>query len=105
MKSPSTAVGLAHWASAAVSTLSGGQRQFLCLLSVLLMRPQTLLLDEPFSGLDAKGKQTLLDLLAQVKAGGGTVIVATHDDAVMQAFDRVITLAEGELVSDTGAAA
>ena len=75
-------------------------------LTVAVCRPYRLLLiDEPFSGLDAKGKQTLLDLLAQVKAGGGTVIVATHDDAVMHAFDRVITLAEGELVSDTGAAA
>ena len=53
----------------------------------------------------AAAKRCAISLLAQVKAGGGTVIVATHDDAVMQAFDRVITLAEGELVSDTGAAA
>ncbi|OZA18569.1 MAG: cobalt ABC transporter, partial [Rhodobacterales bacterium 17-64-5] len=44
--------GRAHWARAPVSTLSQGQRHYLCLLAVLLMTPRTILLDEPFAGLD-----------------------------------------------------
>ena len=46
------AEGRAHWESAPTHRLSQGQRQFLCLLAVLLMKPATLLLDEPFAGLD-----------------------------------------------------
>ncbi|MDZ4096901.1 MAG: ABC transporter ATP-binding protein, partial [Paracoccaceae bacterium] len=47
-----TAHGRGHWASASVVTLSQGQRHYLCLMAVLAMQPATILLDEPFSGLD-----------------------------------------------------
>jgi len=46
------AEGRGHWAKAPVTSLSQGQRHYLCLLSILLMQPRTILLDEPLAGLD-----------------------------------------------------
>jgi biotin transport system ATP-binding protein len=93
--------GRAHWASAAVSTLSGGQRQFLCLLSVLLMRPQTLLLDEPFSGLDLPSIRRMERRLAGLSQ---RLITISHDPAALLGTERVIWLEAGTVRADGPAA-
>jgi biotin transport system ATP-binding protein len=89
--------GKAHWSGVSVSTLSQGQRQFLCLLSVLLMRPRTILLDEPLSGLDLPTQARLrrrLDALPQ------RLVTITHDPAALAGADRVIWLEAGRVVAD-----
>jgi ABC-2 type transport system ATP-binding protein len=71
-------------------------------ISIGVCRPYRLLLvDEPFSGLDRRGRSTLLELLDQVARSGGSVLVATHDEHAEGVFDRVITLEDGEIVGDT----
>lgn len=89
--------GRADWAGRSVATLSQGQRQWLCLQAVLLMGPQTILLDEPLAGLDLPTQARLtrsFDALAQ------RLITITHDPAFVQAADRVIWLERGRIQAD-----
>ena len=82
------------------SQFSRGLRQKAA-AAVALVRPFTLLLvDEPFVGLDASGRVALLDLLEESRAGGATVLVATHDPAVIDRFERGLVMDNGEIVHD-----
>jgi biotin transport system ATP-binding protein len=91
------AEGLAHWATHAVSTLSQGQRQLLCLMAVLLMAPRTILLDEPLSGLDLPTQARLSRRLAGLPQ---RLVTITHDPAVLASADRVIWLDKGRIAAD-----
>lgn len=91
------AEGRSHWASAPVSTLSHGQKHYLCLLAVLAMAPATLLLDEPFAGLDLPTQARLARRLAGLPQ---QVITITHDPAAVAGADRVIWLEAGRVVED-----
>ena len=63
--------------------------------------PQVLLLDEPTRGLDYPGKAELAAALADLAAQGRSVVVATHDvEFVAHIADRVVIMAEGQLVAD-----
>jgi biotin transport system ATP-binding protein len=91
------AEGRAHWAKAPVSTLSQGQRHYLCLLAVLMMRPRTILLDEPLAGLDLPTQARLarrFDALPQ------RLVTITHDPAALEGTDRVIWLEAGRVAAD-----
>ena len=76
-----------HWARAATHTLSQGQRHYLCLLSILLMTPQTLLLDEPFAGLDLP---TQARLKRRLNALPEQIITITHDPATVAEANRIL---------------
>ncbi len=80
--------------------LSEGQRLALVLAVVLTSQPAVLCLDEPTRGLDYPGKQALAQVLSALALEGRAVLVATHDvEFVAQVADRVVVLAEGEVVS------
>ena len=67
------------------------------------IRPFDLLLvDEPFVGLDAAGKEALLELLADATSHGSTVVVATHELSFVHTVSRIIALRDGRLVYDGG---
>jgi ABC-type multidrug transport system ATPase subunit len=69
-----------------------------------LFRPfKLLLVDEPFVGLDASGKQALLDLLEELHGHGTTVVVATHDPGFVERVDRCLALRDGQLIHDGSA--
>ena len=69
--------------------------------AVALVRPFfVLLVDEPFVGLDAAGRLAFLDLLEEARSGGATLLVATHDQEVIDRFDRGIVLDNGQLIFD-----
>ena len=89
--------GRSHWAGAATHTLSQGQRHYLCLLSVLLMGPQTILLDEPFAGLDLPTEARLARKLAGLAP---QIITISHDPAAVAGCDRVIWLEQGRVQAD-----
>lgn len=81
--------------------LSEGQRLALVLAVVLTSQPSVICLDEPTRGLDYPGKAALAGILASLKADGCAVLVATHDvEFVAQVADRVVVLADGEVVSE-----
>ena len=91
------AEGRGHWENAPTHTLSQGQRHYLCLLSVLLMQPATILLDEPFAGLDLP---TQLRLHRRLTALPQRLISISHDPAAMARCDRVIWLESGRVRAD-----
>lgn len=81
--------------------LSVGERQRVALASILAAEPCILLLDEPTRGLDYHQKRALADFLQSQKAGGHTIIMATHDvELVAECADRVVLLADGQVVVD-----
>ena len=80
--------------------LSDGQRLSLALAVQLSARPRVVLLDEPTRGLDYRAKARLKEILAGLAAAGKAVVVATHDvEFVAQGAQRVVVLAEGEVVT------
>jgi energy-coupling factor transporter ATPase len=79
-------------------TLSGGERHKVGLAGVLALRPQVLLLDEPTSGLDPASRADLLARLADLRAEGLTLVIATHNmDDVAAMAERVYVLEEGHV--------
>lgn len=91
------AEGRAHWAKAPVTTLSQGQRHYLCLLAVLLMAPRTILLDEPLAGLDLPTQARLARRFAALPQ---RLVTITHDPAALAGADRVLWLEAGRIVAD-----
>lgn len=91
------AEGRSHWHDAPCHHLSQGQRQYLCLLAVLMMEPQTILLDEPFAGLDLPTQSRLARRLASLPQ---RLITISHDPAAVAGVDRVIWLEGGRIRRD-----
>ncbi|MDT8858414.1 ABC transporter ATP-binding protein [Paracoccaceae bacterium Fryx2] len=96
------AQGRSHWATASVASLSQGQRHFLCLLAVLAMEPATILLDEPFAGLDLP---TQIRLGRALSALPQRLVTITHDPAALAGYDRVLWLEAGRIRADAAPAA
>ena len=85
-------------------TLSGGEKKRVAIASVLTMRPEVLLMDEPTNALDPRSQVWLLDVLDQWKRAGRTVVIATHDlSAAAESCDRMIVLSEEHTVVADGA--
>jgi manganese/iron transport system ATP-binding protein len=79
-------VGLAEHAGRRFGALSGGQRQRVLLARAIAQQARLLLLDEPFSGIDAVSEQLLLAALRRLREGGAAVVVSTHDLALAHLF-------------------
>ncbi|WUH97836.1 ABC transporter ATP-binding protein [Spirillospora sp. NBC_00431] len=89
-------VGLADHAAQRPYELSGGQRQRVAIARALANRPRLLLADEPTGQLDSETAAAIMPLLRAVVASEGvTVIVATHDEALLAEADRVLHLEDG----------
>jgi ABC-type nitrate/sulfonate/bicarbonate transport system ATPase subunit len=96
------AIGVAHLAQRPAATLSGGERRRVHLARVLAVQADVLLLDEPFAGLDAAVRATLLqDALSALRSDTRATLVVVHDRAEAWALaDRLLILIDGELVAD-----
>ncbi len=93
-------VGLAGPAARAVRGYSRGMRQRLGLGIAILSEPELLVLDEPTGGLDQEGLAVLWDVLAQWRRAGRTVVISTHDLALVERrADAVHVLSRGRLVA------
>ncbi|WP_179379286.1 cell division ATP-binding protein FtsE [Jannaschia marina] len=95
-------VGLAPRAAARPPELSGGERQRAALARAIIMDPEVIIADEPTGNIDWEMSQRLLSLLAELNRLGKTVLVATHDLALIRAAKaqvsaRVLRLAGGVL--------
>ncbi len=86
-------VNLADMGKRQISQLSGGQQQRMFIARALAQEAELMLLDEPFTGLDAKSQQDLLEIMDELKRRRVTVMVALHDLKVAaEHFDRVLLL-------------
>lgn len=92
-----TQEGRAHWIGQSTQALSQGQRQFLCLLSILLMEPETILLDEPFAALDLP---TRIQLSRRLAALPQRLIFITHEPQTVRNADRILWIEGGKLMAD-----
>jgi ABC-type multidrug transport system ATPase subunit len=98
-------VGLLHRADDLPARFSRGLRQKTS-IAIGLIRPfRLLLVDEPFVGLDAPGKASLLELLDEANADGAAIVVATHDPQYVERVTRCIALRDGEVIHDGKATA
>ena len=93
-------VGLTDAADAYPHTLSGGEQQRVALARALSPRPQVLLMDEPFSGLDSRLKDVVrTDTLRILRESRATAIIVTHDaEEAMRMGDRIALLRDGRIV-------
>jgi len=91
----------AHWAKSAIHRLSQGQKQLVCLMSILAMSPEVIILDEPLSGLDIPTRMQLMRYLDRIS---GTVVHVSHDPSALRKYDRVIWLGKGRVRMDGAAA-
>lgn len=83
--------------------LSGGEKKKVALASVLSLKPDVWLLDEPTASLDPRSKDRLLDFMDELTAQGKTIITATHDlDIVPEISGRVILFCEEHEISTEG---
>ena len=81
--------------------LSGGQQQRVSIGRALMNRPAILLADEPTGNLDSKASKEIIELLKlSNKKYNQTIIMITHDHSLALAADRIITLEDGQIVSD-----
>jgi ABC-type multidrug transport system ATPase subunit len=94
-------MGAEHLARRAAATLSGGERRRVHIARALAVRPDILLLDEPFAGLDAETRAHLLeDAVSVLRSRSRATLVVVHDRAEAWALaDRLLILIDGELVA------
>ncbi|MCW3157411.1 cell division ATP-binding protein FtsE [Micropruina sonneratiae] len=94
-------VGLAGKENRPTEELSGGEQQRVAIARAFVNRPAILLADEPTGNLDPTTSIGIMKLLDQINRTGTTVVMATHDSAIVdQMRKRVIELVDGELVRD-----
>ena len=75
-------------------------RQRVAVARALIRRPELLLLDEPYAGLDAIGKQLVDDVIVEASAEGRTVILATHDPAGGAMAVRTVRMEAGRILQE-----
>ncbi len=85
--------------------LSGGQQQRVAIARALVNQPPLLLCDEPTGNLDSEASENVMQMLRQVQREfQTTIILVTHDTEVAGTMDRLITLVDGQIASDTAPA-
>lgn len=94
-------VGLGHKAKNYPNELSGGEQQRVALARALVNNPHLIIADEPTGNVDPEMAREIMELLNQINQNGTTVIVVTHDNTLVNEFNkRVIHIEKGRVVSD-----
>jgi cobalt transport protein ATP-binding subunit len=92
------AVRMSEYAERLSHHLSVGEKKRIAIATVLAMRPQVLVLDEPSAGLDPRARRTLINLLRELDI---TMLVSTHDlTMAREVFPRMVIMDHGEIVAD-----
>ena len=95
------AIGLEEKAEAFPRMLSGGEQQRVAIARALIHRPRLILADEPTGNLDANMATIVFDLLLEAHAAGVTVVVATHNLAIIEELNmRTVVLDRGRVIGD-----
>ncbi|MDO9396979.1 MAG: cell division ATP-binding protein FtsE, partial [Herbiconiux sp.] len=94
-------VGLAEKANRLPHELSGGEQQRVAIARAVVNKPAILLADEPTGNLDPSTSAGIMTVLERINAGGTTVVMATHDNAIVDYMKRrVVELVAGQIVRD-----
>ncbi|WP_299104472.1 ABC transporter ATP-binding protein [uncultured Tenacibaculum sp.] len=93
-------IGIAHRAKHYPLQLSGGQQQRVAVARALVTNPKLILADEPTGNLDSKSGNDVMELLTELHATGATIIMVTHSSYDAKFSSRIITLKDGEIVSE-----
>ena len=97
------AVGLGHRLTHYPAQLSGGEQQRVAIARALAPRPSLVFADEPTGNLDARTGAAIIDLLfARRDESGATLLIITHDESLARHCERVVTIADGRIASDSG---
>ncbi len=97
-----TQIGIGDRVKHKPSEMSGGQQQRVAIARALANEPAILLADEPTGAVDTKTREVIVELLKGLSEKGQTIIVVTHDMDVARQTDRIITMRDGAIASDTG---
>lgn len=96
-------VGLAHRMDHYPAQMSGGEQQRVALARAIAPEPSILFGDEPTGNLDGQTGRSIINLIFDLsKSRGSTLVLVTHDPALADRCDRVISMADGNIVDDTG---
>lgn len=98
------ATDMIEFADRQIGELSGGQRQRVFLARTLVQRPDLLIMDEPFQGIDARSQQAIVDVLHDLRSQGKTVIMVHHDLATVREYCDYVTLLNREVIAQGPAA-
>ena len=82
------------------SQLSGGQQQRVAIARALVNKPSIILADEPTGNLDSKSGADIMTLFESLHNKGGTIVLVTHDEHVALHAKRIISIADGKIISD-----
>lgn len=97
--------GLYSFRNWPVSALSFGQKKRVTIASILVQRPQVIILDEPTAGQDYHHYTEIMDFLKELNEKGYTILMITHDMHLMLEYtERAIVFSEGRMLADTTAA-
>jgi putative ABC transport system ATP-binding protein len=98
-------LGIDRYRDTYPARLSGGERQRVAIARALVNNPAVLLADEPTGAVDTAAGRAIGQLLLDLNAAGQTLVIVTHNPELAERYaSRVIQLADGQVVSDTGAA-
>ena len=94
-------VGLSHRLTHKPTELSGGEQQRVAIARALVNSPSILFADEPTGNLDSKTGHEVLEIFKDLNKRGQTIVVITHERAIAEQSQRIITIKDGEIGSDS----
>ncbi len=93
-------VGLSERLNYMSNQISGGQKQRVAIARALVCDPKVIFADEPTGNLDSKSGATVMNILEQLNKEGKTIILVTHDNKIALHANRIVTISDGEIISD-----
>lgn len=93
-------VDISNKADQLAETLSGGEKQRVCIARALANDPEMILADEPCGNLDSANTKRVMELLKKLKDSGKTILMVTHSMEDAQYADRIITLKDGVIINE-----
>ena len=95
------AVGLGDHMNYYPENLSGGQKQRVAIARALVSHPKLILADEPTASLDSKSGRDVVEIMQHLaKEQGGTILIVTHDNRILDIADRIVHMEDGRLTRD-----
>ncbi len=93
-------VGLAHKAKQRADTLSGGEKQRVCIARALVNEPEFILADEPCGNLDSENSAAIMNIFDRLYQEGKSILMVTHNEEDAKRAKRRIRLSDGGIISD-----